>query len=386
LIAPTLSATSGRLRVPYVAFVWVIALNVGHCGFSPARLVHRSDEHSFRVDTVVTGLEHPWGMAFLPNGDLLVTERPGRLRRVRAGQLDPQPIAGVPDVFASGQGGLLDVALHPAFATNQLVYLSYSKPGPAGATTAVMRGRLDGNRLVAVQEIIEAKAWQQGGAHFGSRLAFDRDGFLYITIGERGQKRLAQDLTDHTGTTLRLHDDGRVPRDNPFVGRPNVQPEIFTYGNRSPQGLTVHPITDELWQTEHGPRGGDELNLLRSGANYGWPVITYGIDYDGKKISDIQEKEGMEQPLHYWKPSIGTAGIAIYNGDKFPRWRGDVFVGGMVGEQLARLRFNGTTRVAREVLLEGYARIRDVRSAPDGYLYLLIDQDDAPIVRLVPAS
>jgi glucose/arabinose dehydrogenase len=366
--------------------VLAIALNVGRCGFSPAKLVHHSDEHSFRVDTVVTGLEHPWGMAFLPNGDLLVTERSGRLRVVRAGRLDPQPIAGVPNVFASGQGGLLDVALHPAFATNQLVYLSYSKPGPAGATTAVVRGRLDGNRLVAVQEIIEAKAWQQGGAHFGSRLAFDRDGFLYITIGERGQKQLAQDLTDHTGTTLRLHDDGRVPRDNPFVGRPNVQPEIFTYGNRSPQGLTVHPITDELWQTEHGPRGGDELNLLRSGANYGWPVITYGIDYDGKKISDIQEKEGMEQPLHYWKPSIGTAGIAIYNGDKFPRWRGDVFVGGMVGEQLARLRFNGTTRVAREVLLEGYARIRDVRSAPDGYLYLLIDQDDAPIVRLVPAS
>lgn len=351
MIAPTSSATTRRSRVPHCASVFA------------------------SVGDGVSAQRRPAGH-----------RAAGPLRIVRAGQLDPVPIAGVPPVFASGQGGLLDVALHPPFATNQLVYLSYSKPGPAGATTAVIRGRLDGSRLADVQEIIEARAWQQGGAHFGSRLAFDRNGFLYITVGERGQKHLAQDLTDHTGTTLRLHDDGRVPRDNPFVGQPNALPEIFTYGNRSPQGLTVHPVSGALWQTEHGPRGGDELNLLEGGANYGWPLITYGIDYNGQKISDIQEKEGMEQPLHYWVPSIGTAGIAIYNGDKFPRWLGDVFVGGLVGEEVTRLRFNGTRRIAHYQLLRGYARIRDVRSAPDGYLYLLIDEENAPMVRLIPSN
>ncbi len=348
--------------------------------------VHRSDHHAFRLDTVATGLEHPWGMAFLPGGDLLVTERPGRLRIIRGGRLDPQPIEGVPAVFARGQGGLLDVAVHPAFATNRLVYLTFSKPGPAGATTALIRGKLEGNQLTNVQELLEAKAWGTGSAHFGSRLAFDRNGMLYMTIGERGEMQRAQDLMQHTGKTLRLHDDGRVPQDNPFSGRSDALPEIFTYGNRSPQGLTVHPTSGELWQTEHGPMGGDELNLLQAGLNYGWPVITWGINYNGQKISDIQEKEGMEQPLHYWKPSIGTSGIAIYNGDKFARWRGDVFVGGLVGEHLARLRFDGRRRTEQEKLLQGYGRIRDVRSAPDGYLYLLIDAPRAPVVRLLPVG
>ncbi|MGH7471096.1 MAG: PQQ-dependent sugar dehydrogenase [Longimicrobiales bacterium] len=349
--------------------------------------MHRSELHAFRVDTVVEGLERPWGMAFLPGGDVLVTERPGRLRIIRGGRLEPQPIEGVPAVSARGQGGLLDVALHPSFATNRWVYLTYSKPGAEGATTALVRGQLEGNRLTNVQELLEAKAWGRGGAHFGSRLVFDRAGMLYMTIGDRGEMHRAQDLAQHTGKTLRLHDDGRVPTDNPFVGRSNVLPEIFTYGNRSPQGLTLHPTTGELYQTEHGARGGDELNLMQPGRNYGWPVITWGINYNGEKISDIQEKEGMEQPLYYWVPSIGTAGLAIYNGDKFPQWRGDVFVGGMVGEQVVRLRFDqNKRRTGLEKLLQGYGRIRDVRSAPDGFIYLLIDQPRSAVVRLMPAT
>jgi glucose/arabinose dehydrogenase len=347
--------------------------------------VHRSELHAFRLDTVAQGLEHPWGIAFLPGGDVLVTERPGRLRIIRGGRLEPQPIEGVPPVYARGQGGLLDVALHPAYASNRWVYLTYSKPGPDGATTALIRGQLEGNRLTNVQELLEAKAWGRGGAHFGSRLAFDRAGMLYMTIGERGEMQRAQDLSQHTGKTLRLYDDGRVPNDNPFVGQNNVLPEIFTWGNRSPQGLTVHPTTGELYQTEHGARGGDELNLLQPGRNYGWPVITWGINYNGQKISDLQEKEGMEQPLYYWVPSIGTAGLAIYNGDQFPHWRGDVFVGGLVGQQVVRLRFDrNKRRTGLEKLLEGYGRIRDVRAAPDGFIYLLIDDPRSAVVRMVP--
>jgi glucose/arabinose dehydrogenase len=348
----------------------------------------RSQHQSFRTVNVVEGLEHPWGMAFLPDGDILVTERPGRLRIVRDGALDPQPIAGVPEVHARGQGGLLDVAVHPDFANNRFVYLSYSKPGAdRTATTAVIRGRFDGTALTDVVEIIEARAWRNAGQHFGSRFAFDRDGFLYITIGERGEMQAAQDLSNHQGTVLRLHDDGRVPADNPFVGRDGALPEIFTYGNRSPQGLTVHPVTGELWEAEHGPRGGDEINILRAGANYGWPVITYGINYNGTPITDIQEKEGMEQPVHYWVPSIATSGIAIYDGDRFPAWRGDVFVGGLAGQHLARVRFDAQhRRVEDEKLLEGIGRVRDVRSGPDGYLYLLIDAPDAPLVRIEPAG
>jgi glucose/arabinose dehydrogenase len=349
--------------------------------------VQRSELHSFRIDTVVTGLEHPWSVAFLPNGDLLVTERAGRLRMIRGGKLLPEPVAGVPEVFAVGQGGLLDVVLHPGFASNRLVYLSYSKPGPRRrSTTAVLRGRLDGHRLADVQEIIEAKAWLRSSAHFGSRLVFDRNGFLFISIGERGEMKLAQDRSDHTGSILRLHDDGRVPRDNPFVGQRRVQPEIYAYGIRSPQGLAIHPATGVLWETEHGPQGGDELNIIKPGANYGWPVVTYGIDYDGSRISKLQRKEGIEDPLKYWVPSIGTSGLAVYNGDKFPRWRGDLFAGGLTGEQLVRLRFDGTRKVADEVVLSRRGRIRDVRSAPDGYLYVLIDAPRAPLLRLVPAQ
>jgi aldose sugar dehydrogenase len=347
---------------------------------------HTSQHHSFRVETVVTGLEHPWSVAVLPDGDLLITERPGRLRMVRNGALLAEPVAGVPTVHARGQGGLLDVVLHPGFATNRLVYLSYSKPGPDGATTAVVRGRLEDDRLNDVEEIFEAKAWTNAGQHFGSRMVFDRDGYLYVTVGDRGSMREAQNLGNHQGGVLRLHDDGRVPADNPFAGRQDALPEIWTHGNRNIQGMAVHPVTGAIWATEHGPRGGDELNLIQGGRNYGWPTITYGINYNGSPITDIQEHEGMEQPVHYWVPSIATSGTTIYAGDRFPAWRGDFFVGGLAGQHLARIRVGSDNRVVEtERLLEGIGRIRDVRTA-DGYIYVLIDHADAPLLRIEPAS
>ena len=346
-----------------------------------------SEHHKFRVVTVVGGLEHPWGMAFLPDGSILVTERPGRLRLVRNGVLEPEPIAGVPEVWARGQGGLLDVAVHPDFERNRLVYLSYSKPGPDGATTAVARGRLVGGRLEDVEDIFVADAWTNRGQHFGSRLVFDGKGHLFVSIGDRGVMQEAQNPGNHQGTIVRLLDDGRVPADNPFVGREGFRPEIYAYGIRSPQGLALHPETGELWETEHGPRGGDEINLILPGRNYGWPTITYGINYNGEKISDHTHMEGMEQPLHYWVPSIATSGLAFYTGDKFPGWKGDAFVGGLAGQQLVRLRFDGTRRVAIEVLLtELKRRIRDVRNGPDGYIYLLVDEPSAPMLRLEPAD
>jgi aldose sugar dehydrogenase len=341
-----------------------------------------------RVATVVEGLEHPWGMAFLPGDEgILVTERAGRLRLVRGGQLHPQPIAGIPAVWAEGQGGLLDVALHPDFGRNRLVYLSYSKPGPQGATTAVARGRLEDGRLAEVQDVFVADAWGRGSRHFGSRIVFDRGGYLYLTIGDRGEDPRAQNPRDHAGTTIRLHDDGRVPGDNPFVGRDDARDEIYTYGNRNAQGMAVHPETGEVWQHEHGPAGGDEINRMVAGRNYGWPEVSFGNQYDGRPIPDPQPGRGFEMPLLHWTPSIAPSGMTIYTGDVFPQWRGDVFSGALVGQHLNRVRFEGDRPVEQERLLEGREqRIRDVRTGPDGLIYLLVDARRAPMLRLEPAN
>jgi glucose/arabinose dehydrogenase len=359
-----------------------------------------SEHHSFRVTTVAEGLNNPWGIAFLPGGDILITERPGRLRIVREGALLAAPVGGVPTVWARGQGGLLDVVPHPAFASNRLIYLSYSKPNADGdeATTAVVRGRFDGANLTDVEEIFEAKAWGRGGNHFGSRLAFDRDGYLFITVGDRGASPMiedrtqhpSQDPTNHQGTVLRLHDDGRVPSDNPYVGHATYLPEIWSWGHRNPQGLAIDPVTNQVWSSEHGPQGGDELNLVLPGKNYGWPVVGLGVQYGGAQIHDAAQGPGMEDPVHAWVPSIATSGHMIYSGDAFPQWKGNTFIGGLAGEQIARLVIENGRVVSEETLLRGsVGRIRDIRQSLEGFIYLAIDDrrgGETAIVRLVPVS
>jgi glucose/arabinose dehydrogenase len=348
-----------------------------------------SERHDFVAETVADGLEHPWSVAFLPDGGFLVTERPGRLRLIGAdGRVDPEPVAGLPQIAARGQGGLLDVALHPGFAGNGLVYFSYSEPGDGGVGSAVARGRLDGRRLADVEVLFRMTPKTGGGRHFGSRLVFDRDGYLFVTLGDRGERARAQHLDDHIGTLIRLHDDGRVPADNPFVGRDDALPEIYSYGHRNMQGAALHPQTDRLWTHEHGPQGGDEINLPEAGLNYGWPVITYGVNYViGTQIGEGTKKAGMEQPLYQWTPSIAPSGMAFYTGDAFPRWQGDLFVGSLKFRQLVRLTLDDGRIVAEERMLDdALGRIRDVRQGPDGLLYLLTDADDGRLVRLRPVD
>ena len=328
---------------------------------------------------------------------MLITEKPGRLRIVRNGRLLPDPVAGVPEVHNQGQGGLLDVVPHPDFASNRLLYLSFSKPNAdrSAATTAVVRGRFENDRLANVEEIFVAVS--EGRGHYGSRLAFDRNGFLFITVGERQvpsrgdlEAHPAQDISNHHGTINRLHDDGRVPADNPFVNRDGARSEIWSYGHRNPQGLAIHRETGDVWASEHGPQGGDELNLIRPGLNYGWPVVGYGVNYrTGTAIHEGTHREGMEPPVHVWVPSIATSGLLIYTGDQFPEWQGNLFVGGMAGQQLARLTMDGQQVVIEETLVHGMGRIRDVRQGPDGYIYLAIDHrggELTPIVRLEPVE
>ena len=347
-----------------------------------------SDEHSFRIVKLVEQLSNPWGLAFLPDGRMLITERPGRLRIVKDGKLDPRPVSGVPDVAEVGQGGLLDVAIHPKFADNGLVYLAYSARGADGIGTEVARGRLDGGKLEAVQVIFRQQPKGGSGRHFGSRLVFDRAGLLYITLGDRAEQERAQKPDDHAGSVIRLHDDGRVPADNPFVGKPGWKPEKYTLGNRNMQGAALHPVTGLLWTHEHGPQGGDEVNVIRPGVNYGWPVITYGANYGiGTKIGEGTAKSGMAQPLHVWTPSIAPSGMAFYTGERFPRWRGNLFVGALRDQMLVRLVLDGEKVLREERLLKGrLGRIRDVRNGPDGYLYLLTDESFGVLARLEPAD
>ncbi len=375
----------------------VLASTVLATAASAQSPVFKSSMHDYRVTTVVDGLVNPWSMAFLPGGDMLVTERPGRLRIVRNGKLLPTPVAGVPEVFARGQGGLLDVVSHPNFATNKFVYISYSKPQAAGqSTTAVIRARFENDKLADVKEIFLADTKGAPG-HYGSRLAFDKDGFLFITVGERQvapsgnlEAHPAQDITNHHGTINRIYDDGRVPTDNPLVDKPNAKPEIWSYGHRNPQGLVIHPTTGDIWATEHGPQGGDELNLIKRGANYGWPVIGFGVNYgSGNIIHSSTQRKGMEQPVNVWVPSIGTSGLMLYTGDKFPAWKGSLFVGGLVGEQLVRVSLTGQTAQVADILVRNQGRIRDVRQGPDGLIYLAIESskgDPTPIVRLEPVA
>ncbi len=342
-----------------------------------------------RVDTVASGLAHPWALAFLPDGRMLVTERPGRLRIVdRAGRLS-EPLGGVPRVLARGQGGLLDVALDPRFAENRLVYLSYSEPGDDGAAgTAVARGRLGDRALENVEVIYRQQPKVPGGIHFGSRLVFARDGTLFVTQGDRGNYReQAQDLASLMGKVARINADGGVPRDNPFVGRPGARPEIWSYGHRNVQSAALDPATGQLWTVEHGARGGDELNHPEAGKNYGWPVITYGVDYSGARIGEGTTKQGMEQPVYYWDPVIAPSGMAFYTGDAFRGWKGSVLIGSLRPGLLVRLTIAGGRVTREERTLDDLGeRIRDVRQGPDGLVYLVTDSSNGRILRVSPGE
>lgn len=360
--------------------------------------IYFASNYAYRLNMVVDGLVQPWSMAWLPNGDMLVTERPGRLRILRNGNLLPDAVPGTPDIVYESQGGLFDVLPHPDFANNQLIYLSFARAdGPDNTTTAVVRGRLVNDRLTNVEEIFAADA--DGAQHFGGRMAFDSDGYLYLTLGDRQMppegdlaNHTAQDTTNHEGVILRLNDDGSAPADNPYVGQAGYRAEIFSYGHRSQQGLAFHPVTGDLWETEHGPQGGDELNRIEAGNNYGWPVIGRGVNYGpGAPIHSSIMQVGMEQPMHFWVPSIGTSGLMVYTGDKFPEWYGDIFAGGLVGEQLAHISLDDDYRtvIREETLAYRIGRIRDVRQGPDGYIYISTEDSDGnptPIYRLEPVE
>jgi len=347
-----------------------------------------------RVSAVVSGLVNPWSLAFLPNGDMLITERGGRLRLVHDGVLSPDPIPGVPAVKAAALSGLLDVVLHPRFAENRLLYLAYSKPGENNlSTTALARARFDGKTLTDVKDIFVANTWSKSNTNFGGRIAFDRAGFLYLTVGERQEPAHAQDPNDHGGKVLRLKDDGTVPPDNPFVGKAGYRPEIFTLGHRSPQGLAMHPETGLLWENEHGPLGGDEVNILQPGRNYGWPLVTFGTDYDGTRISENTWRADLEAPFMYWVPSIAISGIAFYTGDRFPAWKGNAFVGSMFEGRtratghMQRITFEQGRPIQREpILVQLRQRIRDIRQGPDGLLYVLTDEVAGALLKIEPAS
>jgi aldose sugar dehydrogenase len=345
-----------------------------------------------KVETFAKGVASPWGMAFLPDGRVIVTERPGRMRLVARDGRVSAPLGGVPAVAAGGQGGLLDVALSPDFVSSKLLFISYAEPRQTGGSaTSVARARLelegDGGRLDDVRVIFRQQPATFGAMHFGSRLVFDRNGNLFVTLGERGERDKAQDLGTHYGKVVRIRPDGSVPPDNPFVGKTGIQPEIWSYGHRNLQAAAIHPATGRLWTVEHGARGGDEVNIPLAGRNYGWPVITYGRDYSGLKIGEGTAKAGMEQPVYYWDPSIAPSGMAFYTGNLFPEWKGNLFVGALRGQALHRLVLGGERVVGEEVLLRDLGeRIRDVRSGPDGALWLLTDNPAGRVLRLVPAD
>ncbi len=375
----------------FAAFAGLAALTLALAGPQTAGAqTFESEDYALEVERLPGELDHPWGMTFLPDGALLVTERPGRLRLLDpAGSGLSGPIAGTPSVYASGQGGLLDVALDPAYEENGLIYLAYAEAGDGGAGTAVARARFDRDALSlsGLEVIFRMEPKTSGGRHFGSRLVFAPDGTLFITLGERGERPLAQDTTVNRGQVVRINPDGSIPADNPFVGREGYRPEIWSYGHRNPQGATLHPETGELWTIEHGAAGGDEVNVPQAGKNYGWPVISYGRHYSGGQIGEGTEKEGMEQPLYYWDPSIAPGDAAFYDGELFPAWRGDLFVAALKYRLLVRLEIENGEVVSEERLLDDLGlRLRDVEMGPDGALYLLPDDDGASVLRVTPGG
>ncbi|KDE39314.1 PQQ-dependent oxidoreductase, gdhB family [Nitrincola lacisaponensis] len=378
------------MRIPMVRLLLVGVLTC--CAQSSwAGLQFQTEHYRVGIEIVADGLSHPWSIAFLPTGEQLVTERDGRLRLIQEGRLHPDPIAGVPQVAAVGQGGLLDIVLHPEFEQNRWVYLSYSDQTDEGLTTRVMRARFEDHALVDTELLFEALPRASGGRHFGGRMVFDSDGYLYLSVGDRGEMEKAQDGLDHAGSIIRLHDDGRIPEDNPFTGDSSVLDEIYTLGNRNPQGMALHPQTGEVWSNEHGPRGGDEVNRIQAGLNYGWPEVTHGINYSGSRITEHTELPGMESPLLDWTPSIAPSGMVFYTGDEFPSWRGQILNGALRDRLISRVsitELQGEYQLQEEErMLQGFAqRIRDIRQSPEGEIWLLTDQSPGQVVRLRPVT
>ncbi len=356
---------------------------------SPAAAFSESD---LMVDTVASGLKMPWASAILPNGDMLVTERIGKLRLVKNGVLDPQEITGLPPILYKGQGGLLDINLHPDYASNGWIYISYSSPKAAGeagddegANTALLRAKLNDHALTDVKMIYKAMPNVKSNPHYGGRIVFDKKGYVFLSVGERGQKEKSQDLSRIQGKVVRLHEDGRIPTDNPFVKTSDAKPEIWSYGHRNPQGMVMNPTTGVLWEHEHGPQGGDELNIVEKGNNYGWPVITFGIDYDNSIISNDTAKAGMEQPVVYWKPSIAPCGMTFINNPAFREWNGDLLVGSLKFMYLQHLTMKKNKVVSREVIFDKLGRVRDVRQGPDGNIYVVLE-NSGKVVRISPKN
>lgn len=345
-----------------------------------------------RAEPVASGLENPWGLAFLPSGDMLVTERPGRVRYVTAGGQVSRPLQGAPKAVAGGQGGMLDVAVAPDFASSREVFISFTEARRNGRTgTSIARLKLEGTgdraRLTGQKIIFRQQPASRSGRHFGSRIVFAPDGTLFITIGDRGSPRQAQNLALHPGKVIRINRDGSVPPDNPFVGKGDIRPEVWSYGHRNPQGAALNPATGQLWTVEHGARGGDEVNIPAAGRNYGWPVISYGTHYSGQKIGVGRSRPGMEQPVYYWDPSIAPSGMAFYTGAKHPAWRGNLFIGALKFRQIRRLILDGDRVVAEETLLRNLRRrVRAIRQSPAGDLYFLTDAQRGQIMRLVPGG
>jgi aldose sugar dehydrogenase len=357
----------------------------GHEGDAavPKDSVLISAKQEFTIDTITSELKNPWGITFLSDGRVLVTERAGEIRIVKDGKLLNEKLEGVPAVFAHGQGGLLDIARHPDYDNNGWMYFSYAKPGDGGGGTTIARAKIDGNKMTDVQELFSALPFTDSGVHFGCRIVFDGKGYMFFSSGERGTKENAQNLDNHLGKVLRLHDDGRVPADNPFVGKNGAKPEIWSYGHRNPQGLVYDSENGTLYDIEHGPRGGDELNKVEMGKNYGWPVITWGIDYNGSPISDIQEKEGMEQPLRYWVPSIAPCGAIKVTGDKYPGWKGNLLIGALAHTHVARIELEDQRYMGEEKLLNKIGRVRAIAQSPDGYIYVATE-NPGMLVKLIP--
>lgn len=352
---------------------------------SELKFTTSTDKMVIKIDTLYTGFQNPWGMTWISENRMLVTEKKGEILIFKDDKYTGQKVTGLPSVYNNGQAGLLDITVHPNYAQNGWIYIAYAKPVNNGGATTIARFKLNGNAVADFQELIVTTPVWNGGTHYGSRIVFDNQNFLYFSNGERGSQDNAQDLKNSHGKIHRIHDDGRIPTDNPFVNTSGAVPSIWTYGNRNPQGLYFDKANNRLWEVEHGPRGGDELNILEKGKNYGWPVITYGINYNGTPITNITEKEGMEQPVKYWTPSIATCGMTMVTSDKYPAWRGNILVAALAGTHIARVEMNGTRATGEEKLLPGIGRVRQVSQSPDGYIYA-VTEGTGLLIKILPGA